>query len=119
MATEARRLACTVLLAVGCASPVAAPVEPPYGGIFSSYSAPLDVNFSATPVGSKVGRATVRHFEVPVDSSGTRLPIATWAELGIREAAAQGGIQTVYYADYEVLSVLGLYTEITVQVSGD
>lgn len=124
MATEHRGAAAAlalgaVLCAAGCASPVAAPVEPVYGGIFSLYSAPLETHFEATPVGSKVGKVEMRHFEIPYNTSGSRLPVATWASAAIAEAAAEGGIQKIHYADYEVLGVLGVYFQLTVRVSGD
>jgi hypothetical protein len=121
MATERRGAAAALalLFAAGCASPVAAPVEPVYGGIFSWYSAPLETHFEATPLGSKVGKVEMRHFEFPYNTSGGRLPVATWASAAIAEAAAKGGIQKVHYADYEVLGVLGVYFQLTVRVSGD
>jgi hypothetical protein len=122
MATERRSTAIALgglLFLAGCASPVAAPVEPPYGGVFSLYSAPLETNFEATPVGSKVGTIEMRHFEIPYNTSGSRLPVATWASAAIAEAAANGGIQRIHYADYEVLGVLGVYFQLTVRVYGD
>ena len=124
MATDRRRAAAALalgalLLAAGCASPVAAPLEPVYGGVFSWYSVPLETNFEATPLGSKVGKVEMRHFEIPYNTSGSRLPVATWASAAIAEAAANGGIQRIHYADYEVLGVLDIYFQLTVRVSGD
>ena len=43
----------------------------------------------------------------------------TWGDASIEAAAQEGGIQTVHYVDYEVLSVLGIYVQLTVEVSGD
>jgi len=105
-----------LLGAVACASPVRAPVEPPYGGLFSLYTAPLVTNFDATPVGSKVGINQIFHVELPLYA---RIPLATFADSSIQAAAEQGGIQRIYYADYQVLSVLGIFVRLTVRVSGD
>jgi len=120
MGTERRRAAALLGLgcltfALGCIS-FDVPVRPPTGA-FSYYSAPLATHFHATPVGSKTGVAVVRHFEIPIN--GQRLPLASWADASTREAAAEGGIQTVYYADYELINVLGIYVQLTVRVSGD
>lgn len=121
MATERRGAAVALVLGcllfgVACAS-IEAPVVPPIGGAFTLYSAPLETHFEATPIGSKVGTARMSHFELPVYT--TRIPISTWAEAGIRKAAANAGIQTVHYADYQLLSVLGIYLQLTVRASGD
>ena len=120
MGTDGRRTAALalgcLLFGVACAAPIVAPVVPPFGGAFTMYSAPLETDFEATPIGSKVGTARMSHFTIPYT---TRIPVATWAEAGIREAAADAGIQTVHYADYQLLNVLGIYVQLTVKVSGD
>lgn len=119
MATE-RRLAPAIaglLLALGCASPVVAPVEPPSGALFAYYTAPLETNFEGTPTGSKVGYAQLHFLREPF--SGYRVPIVTLADASVREAARNAFIDTVHYADYEVLNVLGIYVQVTVRVAGD
>ena len=84
MATE-RRLAPALgalLLALGCASPVVAPVEPPSGALFAYYTAPLETNFEGTPAGSKVGYAQLHFIREPF--SGYRVPVVTLAGAGLR-----------------------------------
>jgi hypothetical protein len=119
MATNApARLAAAVVacLGLGCVSPVSAPVAPPAGLLFAQQSAPIDTNFEATPVGSKQGVAHVHFVREPFF---TNLGLATWGDASLAAAAKQGGIETVRYADYEVLSVPGIYVQLTVKVSGD
>jgi len=119
MGTEQRAglaLGC-LLLALGCASPVIAPVEPPSGGLFGYYSAPLETNFEATPLGSKVGYSQLHFFREPF--SGYRVPVFTISDASVREAAANGFIQKIHYADYQVLNILGFYVQVTIRVAGD
>ena len=101
---------------VGCTSPVRVPVAPPSGLLFAYQSAPLETNFEETQVGSKTGIAEVRFLREPFF---TNLPLVTWGDASLEAAAREGGIQTVHYADYHLLSVLGVYLQLTVQVSGD
>ena len=123
MATDRRRRAALALcgwlcaLLAACASPVQAPVEPAHGGVFSSYLVPLGTNFDETPVGSKVGRTSLFYFQIPVN--GSRIPVATFADSSIMQAANSAGIQTIHYADYQVIDVLGIFVRLTVRVSGD
>jgi hypothetical protein len=121
MATSARAWLPAALLAagvgLGCAvSPVRVPVAPPSGVLFSYQSAPLETNFEATPLGGKTGVAEVHFLREPFF---TNLPLVTWGDASLAAAAQEGGIQTVHYADYTVLSVLGIYVQLTVEVSGD
>ncbi len=119
MATRAVGFLAAVLLTVaaGCGTRGAAvPVAPPGGFLFTLQSAPLETNFEETPVGAKSGIARIHFLQDPIF---TGLPIATWGEGDLETAARAGGIQTVHYADYELMSVLGIYVQLTVRVSGD
>jgi hypothetical protein len=109
--------AASVACGLGCTlSPVRVPVAPPGGFILTYHSAPLETNFEATPLGSRKGEAEVRFLREPFF---TNLPLVTWGDGSLEAAMREGGIQTVHYVDYEVLSVLGIYTQLTVRVSGD
>lgn len=99
-----------------CGAGIVAPVVPPTGLLFSNYLAPLETNFEATPVGAKQGTALVRFLQDPIF---TGLPILTWGEASIEAAAASGGISKVHYVDYEVLSVVGIFVQLTVRVWGE
>ena len=118
MATRAVLRTATLLFAtagLACAT-VVAPVSPPSGAVFTSQSAPLDTNFDATPVGARSGTAVVHFIQDPIF---TGMPLVTWGDASTRAAARAGGIQTVHYTDYDVLSVLGIYVRVTVKASGD
>jgi hypothetical protein len=91
-------------------------VSPPRGIILTYHSAPLETNFGATPVGSRNGTAEIRFLREPFF---TNLPLVTWGDGSIEAAAREGGIQTIHYVDYELLNVLGIYEQLTVEVSGD
>lgn len=105
------------LLCQACAVGVGAPVRPPGGALFTWVSAPVDTNFSQTPVGSKTGTSETRYLYIP---NGNSLPLSfAWGDARIAEAAADAGITTVHYADYEFLNILGVYNQLTVRVSGD
>jgi len=100
----------------GCGSlRVGVPVKPPGGFLFEKFSAPMQTNFDATAAGSKVGTATARFIYEPVL---TRTSL-TWGDASLRRAVEQAGITKVHYVDYEILSVLGVYVQLTTKVSGD
>jgi hypothetical protein len=101
----------------GCTlSPVAVPVAPPHGLLFSYQAAPLETDFEATPAAGKQGVAEVHFLREPFF---TNLPLVTWGDASLEAAMREGGIQTIHYVDYEVLSVLGIYVQLTVEVSGE
>lgn len=109
--------AASVACGLGCTlSPVSVPVAPPGGVLLTYHSAPLQTNFAATPVGSRKGEAEVHFLREPFF---TNLPLATWGDASLEAAMREGGIQTVHYVDYEVLSVLGIYVQLTLRVSGE
>ncbi len=117
MATRAL-LALGAAAGLGCAGStgVGGPVSPPGGFILTYHAAPLETNFEATPVGSRTGTSEVRFLREPFF---TNLPLVTWGDASLEAAAREGGIQTIYYADYELLNVLGIYEQLTIEVSGD
>lgn len=110
---------CAILLAVaalcgGCFG-WAAPVRPPVGFLFTHYSAPLTANATDFKVeGIKGSSHTFALREPFVTGQGV-----AWAQAAVEEAARQGGLKKVYYADYEVLNVLSIYGRFTVRVYGE
>ena len=123
------RAVCSAVLALGsvaglssCAvnlNPVKAPVVPPSGAIFTLYKAPLDVDFSddnGTPTevrGLEMGDARAHYIYIPqvgIDFA--------WGDASIEAASLDGGLSTVEYADYELLSVLGIYVSTTIEAHG-
>jgi hypothetical protein len=92
-------------------------VQPPGGALFTWVKAPLETDFSATPVGTKIGTSETRYLYIP---NGNNLPLSfAWGDAAVKAAAADGGITTVHYADYEYLNILGVYNQLTVRVYGD
>ena len=96
-----------VLCFTGCS--IVAPVVPPQGMLYSQTKAPISTDFANTPVGSKQGQA----------SASSVLGLIATGDCSIQTAAQDGGIKTITHADYEYLSVLGVYTKTTVIVYGD
>lgn len=107
-----------VLLAfMGCKSMPTVPVRPPVGFLYTSMKAPLSTNYHQTPVASKrVGEAQAKYLYIPFTYG---LVSFSWGDVGLEEAKTMGGIKEVSYADYEVLSILGIYTEFTVYAYGE
>jgi len=100
----------------GCAGLPKTPVQPPRGRIFESVQAPLSVNYQATLAApAKTGRATYHHVWIPLNSNMA----LSWQSASIVDAARSGGLTEIEYADYEVLSVLGIYTQFTITAYGD
>ena len=99
---------------IGCAGP-RAPVVPPIAFVYTSYKAPLMTHYAGSDLGTKKGTAKCQYilqpFFIPFDVS--------WGDGAIRQAAKDGGITTVKGADYEYMSVLGIYQEFTVYAYGD
>ena len=103
-----------VLLLAGCVSFVT-PVQPPQGWLITTYKAPLSTDFNATPVCEKKGMASTWYVR---DILFTGLSFG-WGEAGIDDAARNGHLETVHYADYEILSVLGIVGHFTVIARGN
>jgi hypothetical protein len=107
-------LAVLGLLCSGCVV-WRAPVVPPGGAIYTHYRAPLTGDVNKAPVSGKTGRASTRYIAYPF----SRVLSIAWADASIKEAAQNGGLTRVEYADYEILQVFGVYAEFTVTVHGE
>jgi hypothetical protein len=102
-------LAACALASSGCAAFYSAPVVPAAAGLYMNTKAPLDTHFDPTELGDKTGKASVR----------TVLWLIAWGDASAAAAAQDGGIKTIRHADYEFLSVLGVYQSFTTVVHGD
>jgi len=108
-------LLCALAVALtGCSASYLAPVRPPAGGLFTSVSAPLSVNFKETPVCTKVGTASTCYFH---DWLITGMDFA-WGDAGVEAAMMNGNLSTVEYADYDNLMVLWIFGRFTVRAYG-
>lgn len=105
-----------LILITGCAV-YDAPVVPYSRMSAITYlRAPLTTDFNNTPVGLKKGTASgVIYFREPFL---TNLSFAA-GDATIEEAAKNGGLKKVYYADYEYLNILGIYAKFTVNAYGE
>jgi len=93
------------------------PVIPPPGFIYERVKAPLSVNYHYTPADpGRTGVSTVRYLQIPLLLGG--LLSFSWGDGSVEEAANEGNIEVVEYADYEVFQVLTVYTEFTVIAHG-
>ena len=84
---------------------------PGCGLIYTHVVVPLDINADDAPVQETGGRSDWRSFQyiVRVD----------WNTSAIADAAHAGGITRIYYADMEILSILGgLWSQQTAIVYG-
>jgi hypothetical protein len=107
----------TSLLALsGCTALPHTPLLPPRGGLVEAVKAPLSLNYHATLAKpAKSGSATFHYFWIPLHSNLS----FTWQSASIESAVRNGGLSEVEYADYEVVSVLGIYTRFTITAYGN
>ncbi len=102
-------LAALALGATACTGFYTAPVVPASAGLYMNTRAPLDTHFDPTRLGDKTGKASVR----------TVLWLVAWGDASAAAAAQDGGIKLIRHADYEFVSVFGLYQSFTTVVHGD
>lgn len=93
--------ACTLS---GCLS---APFVPP-SGAFATVKAPLSTEGN-WKMGTKQGTA----------SSYSVLGLWAEGDCSITAAAQEGGLKTVYHADYEYTNIIGIWQKVKVVVSGE
>jgi hypothetical protein len=90
-----------VLLFSGCAR----------GLIYTHTVRPLDINHHQTPVIQKSEQGDIKHIQYHFVSF-------TWDSNAIGDIARENGLEMVYYADLEVLSVFGIWRQFIVHVYG-
>jgi len=97
------------VVVTGCAGYARAPVVPPLAFIFTSYEAPLDVDFQDTPMPGKKGEASCINV----------LGFVSVGDASAKAAAEDGGITRIQHADYDFMSVLGVFSKFTTVVYGE
>ena len=90
----------------GCA--FQAPVIPPTGLIFTSTSAPIDIDMQATPMSSRYGES----------GSIAVLGLFAFGDASVTTAARNGNLQTVEYAEYDYLNILFVFQSFKMRVYG-
>lgn len=98
-------IAGAALLTAGCFK---APVVPPFGYVFTQYSAPIDVEYG-TEFGNKIGKS----------DSTSILGLVSWGDASVHTAARNGQLSRVDYVGYEMMNVLGIYQGWTTVVYGE
>lgn len=128
--------ACGAVAMLGCERPMG--VEPVHGLLYVHFKAPMifrpegldSVEQLANtplvpevvsksvevPANLKVGTATVTRLALPKTQG---IASAAWGDVSLLTAAANAGITKVHYADWEYLSILGVYSRATVYVYGE
>ncbi len=104
------------LLLSGCAN-VRAPFKLPRALVVTSFQAPLQLNLpeGGAAVNAASGSASSLFLQ---DIIFTGMNFA-WDDCSVEEAARNGNIRNVQYADYSWLCVLGIFGKTTVTVYGD
>lgn len=107
-----------VTTVVGCVTPpITAPVVPPPGVIFTQYTAPLMTDFEYTETAdARRGTASARYLMIPIVQNWISF---TWGDASIDAAARNGNLSAINSADYQYLSVLGIYAELKVMTYGE
>lgn len=93
---------CIVLFFTGCS---------PRGFLFTKTTMPLDTNLSQTPCGLRQGKGNIKHFHYYVDIK--------WSSNAIGNIARKNGIETVYFADIETLSIFGIWNQHIINIYGE
>ena len=91
-----------VLLITGCATT---------GVLYTHVTNPLDTNMSQTPSGVNEEEGDIKELTLNNVSF-------LWDSNAIGDIAKANGMETVYYADLESLSILGIWKQYTVHVYG-
>jgi hypothetical protein len=84
--------------------------DPTMGFIYTHKTSPLDLDLSQTPMAEKQCESDIKHFHYYVDIK--------WDTNAIGDIARKNGIETLYFADMETLSILGIWKQHTVHVYG-
>lgn len=83
------------------------------GLLFKHTIEPLDLDMNQTPVGTKARSGSIKHIQYSYIG-------ASWDSNAIGDIARQRGIETIYYADIETVSVLlRIFNFYTVHVYGE
>ena len=101
-----------MLLLQGCVSAPKAPFVPANGILYTEIKAPLTTELTNQKVVKTYGTASTTHIAYYI------LNIAI-GDASLQEAIKDGLLKNAAYADYEWLSVLGIYGKLKVNVYGE
>ena len=81
------------------------------GCVYTRFKEPLAIDFNATPVYRENDQGAVKRFRF-------WLVDVQWDSSAIGEIAREHGIETIYYADLERLSILGIWNRYAIHIYG-
>jgi len=93
-----------------------APVKPPQGILWTEFRAPLMFPKAGTTVADLDGcKRHTKHICLPVFRPSLS---GTWQGMALAAAVEEAGFDEVLYADYRLMSVLGVYAELELNLYG-
>ncbi len=95
-------------LSLSACSSFQAPFVPPLGAV-SVVSAPLDIDYENTKIGTKKGSASAINI----------LGLVTIGDVSLKSATENGRIKTVSSVDYDYTNVFFIFQKITLNVYGE
>lgn len=81
------------------------------GIIYQHTMEPLTINHLSTPVAGTEGRNDIKHIQFPYVG-------VMWGDAALNDIAREKGLQELYYADLEYLSVLTIWRLNTIHLYG-
>jgi hypothetical protein len=72
---------------------------------------PLTINHLAAPAAGVEGKSDIKHIQLPYVG-------VMWGDTALGDIAREKGLQELYYADLEYLSVLTIWRQYTVHLYG-
>jgi hypothetical protein len=81
------------------------------GLLFRHTKEPLTRDYHATPSGVTGAESDIKHIQIPYVG-------VMWGDASLAEIAREKGLQELYYADRESLSVLTIWRQYTVHLYG-
>ena len=86
------------------------------GAAYTHTTVPIDLDMNATPRKPNVRGGSWKTLVIPLYVAR---PQFDWGTIGIADAARARGIETVYYADLETISVAGVWTQRWIHIYGE
>lgn len=81
------------------------------GILYQHTVAPLTINHQAAPVSGTSGESDIKHIQLPYVG-------IMWGDAALGDIAREKGLQELYFADLEYLSVLTIWRQYTVHLYG-
>ena len=90
-----------VMIGAGCTA----------GILYTHTVQPLTINHLETPITATEGQNEIKHIQFPYVG-------IMWVDTALGDVAREKGLQDLYYADLEILSVLTIWRQYTVHLYG-